>query len=79
MQIYLYINLQFNCMEEQNPWWYGEEDYEYEKWKSFKIKWVPLLIDKIELKPFSLHFIVGSRQVGKTTAIETHPQVTKKL
>lgn len=58
----------------QNPWWKGkehfEEDEDYRKWKESKIRWVPKLLDRIELKPFSLHFIFGPRQVGKTTLVK---------
>jgi predicted AAA+ superfamily ATPase len=35
-----------------------------------KIRWIPKWINEISLKPFSLNFVVGSRQVGKTTGIK---------
>ena len=57
-------------MEEQNPWWIGEKDDTYEKWKHYKVKWIPKIIEKIDFRPFSLHFIVGPRQVGKTTTLK---------
>ena len=57
-------------MERYNPWWYGEPDEYYENWKNSQVKWMPELINNIALKPFSLHFITGPRQVGKTTAIK---------
>jgi len=61
-------------MEDQNPWWKGKEkikeDKDFLKWEQSKIKWTPSLIHEINLKPFSLHFIFGPRQVGKTTAIK---------
>jgi len=59
-------------LKEQNPWWDGriEEDKDYRRWKRSRIKWIPSLLDKIELKPFSLHFIFGPRQVGKTTMLK---------
>jgi predicted AAA+ superfamily ATPase len=41
-----------------------------EKWKSMKIKWVPKWIDEISLDPYSLNFIIGPRQTGKTTGIK---------
>jgi len=48
-------------MEKLNPWWKGkeaiEEDEDYKKWKESKIKWIPSLIRKIELRPFSLNFL----------------------
>jgi len=57
-------------MERYNPWWIGEKDYEYEKWEKSPIKWIPDIINEISLKPFSLNFLSGPRQVGKTTAIK---------
>ncbi len=57
-------------MEQYNPWWVNEPDIMHEQWLESKIHWVPELVNKINLKPFSLHFISGSRQVGKTTAIK---------
>jgi len=57
-------------MEEQNPWWVNEVDEVYEEWKEKEIRWVPKIIEKISLKPFSLNFLVGPRQTGKTTAIK---------
>lgn len=61
-------------MQEHNPWWKGkefiEEDEDFAKWKKSKIKWIPKLIEKINLEPFSLHFIFGPRQIGKTTLLK---------
>lgn len=57
-------------MEEQNPWWAGETDYTYERWKGYSVKWVPELVDRISFQPPALHFVVGPRQVGKTTAMK---------
>ncbi len=57
-------------MEEQNPWWSGEEDYAYEQWMASEPRWVPALVGEIPLRPYSLHFLQGPRQVGKTTAIK---------
>ncbi len=58
----------------QNPWWseenWEEKDRHIREWKSQKIKWVPKWIDKIFLKPFSLNFVYGVRQMGKTTGIK---------
>jgi len=39
-------------------------------WRSNRIKWVPEWIGEISLEPFSLNFVVGPRQVGKTTGIK---------
>lgn len=61
-------------MERLNPWWKGreglEEDEDYRKWVESKVKWVPSLLGDLELKPFSLHFLFGPRQVGKTTLLK---------
>lgn len=57
-------------MEEQNPWWKNEEDEAYKTWEKSKVKWIPNIIKTISFKPFSLHFLVGARQVGKTTALK---------
>lgn len=58
----------------KNPWWKGKEhfkeDEDYRKWEEKKIRWVPEMKNDIRLKPFSLHFILGPRQVGKTTLIK---------
>lgn len=35
-----------------------------------KIRWVPSWIEEISLKPFSLNFVIGPRQVGKTTGLK---------
>ena len=59
-------------LAKQNPWWRGkekiEEDYDIQKWNSAKRKWIPKFLDKIEIKPFALHILLGPRQAGKTTA-----------
>ncbi len=60
--------------EELNPWWlytnWEKKDKHLIQWNSMKIKWVPRWLDKISLKPFSLNFVLGPRQVGKTTGIK---------
>ncbi|MDI3475840.1 MAG: uncharacterized protein PWQ79_1177 [Thermococcaceae archaeon] len=53
-----------------NPWWEGKKDYHVRRWKEQKIRWFPGWIEKISLKPFSLNFVLGPRQVGKTTGIK---------
>lgn len=64
----------------QNPWWKDrnqiEADYDLVRWKEKKHHWVPKLVDIIGLQPFSLHFILGPRQAGKTTALKL---IIKKL
>jgi predicted AAA+ superfamily ATPase len=57
-----------------NPWWEVEnwenKDKHIREFESMKIRWIPKWINEISLKPFSLNFVVGSRQVGKTTGIK---------
>lgn len=67
-------------MEQYNPWWVNEEDEDYLKWSESKVKWVPRILDEISLAPFSLNFVVGPRQVGKTTALKIflHNTLLKK-
>lgn len=53
-----------------NPWWNNEEDHTIREWERMKERWFPMWINKICLEPFSLNFVVGPRQVGKTTGIK---------
>ena len=61
-------------LRNQNPWWHKTEWQEKDKHlRDFyrnKIKWFPSWLDEVSLKPFSLNFIIGPRQVGKTTGIK---------
>ncbi len=57
-------------MERYNPWWTNEPDVLFEQWRASKVRWVPKVVDAMGLKPFSMHFLSGPRQVGKTTAIK---------
>lgn len=70
----------YDILASQNPWWRGRDkitqDGDYGKWEVKKYRWVPPLIQKMELKPFSLHFLFGPRQVGKTTLLKL---LVKKL
>jgi len=59
-------------MESQNPWWYGEKDRKYEEWEESPVKWIPPILKTFDFEPFSLNFLVGPRQVGKTTAIKIY-------
>lgn len=67
-------NIITNMIETFNPWWKGKEhiaeDEDFRKWNESKVKWIPKLAEQISLKPFSLHFVFGPRQVGKTTLIK---------
>ncbi len=53
-----------------NPWWEGKEDYHVRRWKEQKLHWRPKWLERLSLKPFSLNFVLGPRQVGKTTGIK---------
>ncbi|CAB49810.1 ATP-binding protein [Pyrococcus abyssi] len=53
-----------------NPWWEGKEDYHVKRWKEQKLHWKPRWLKELSLKPFSLNFVLGPRQVGKTTGIK---------
>jgi predicted AAA+ superfamily ATPase len=57
-------------MKKQNPWWEDEEDFHVKKWEEMKVKWIPKWIKNISLSPFSLNFVFGPRQTGKTTGIK---------
>ena len=59
-------------IEHFNPWWRGrfEDDEDYRKWKESEIKWIPKEISEISLDSFSLNFLFGPRQVGKTTLLK---------
>jgi predicted AAA+ superfamily ATPase len=57
-------------MERFNPWWKREPDEVYEEWQRSPVKWVPEEIRYLSLRPFSLNFLSGPRQVGKTTAVK---------
>jgi len=61
-------------MESQNPWWKGkeffEEDEDHKKWRQSSVRWVPQLLEEIELETPALHFLYGPRQVGKTTLLK---------
>ncbi|MGC9106005.1 MAG: ATP-binding protein [Thermoprotei archaeon] len=60
-------------IEEFNPWWVsGERIGEVEtfrKYEESEVKWVPDVVQKVSLTPYSLNFVFGPRQVGKSTAL----------
>lgn len=70
--------MELEALAKQNLWWGEaiEKDEDIRKWEEGKIKWVPSLIEKLVLKPFSLNFVFGPRQVGKTTLLKL---LVKKL
>lgn len=61
-------------IEDFNLWWrgrkYAEEDPDIVKWREMPVRWVPAEIEEIALEPFSLNFLYGPRQVGKTTLVK---------
>jgi len=71
--------MEIETLIKQNTWWTKKEEIENDedirKWKSGK-NWMPALLEKISLKPFSLNFIFGPRQAGKTTLLKL---LVKKL
>lgn len=66
--------ISYDILASQNPWWKGREklgeDEDYKKWEIKKHKWIPDFIEKIDLEHYSLNFIFGPRQVGKTTSLK---------
>ena len=57
-------------MEEHNPWWRSEKDYTYEEFLKQPIRWIPPFLQEIRIDRFGLYFLVGPRQIGKTTALK---------
>lgn len=57
-------------MEDYNPWWLKEEDPTLVEYFGSPIQWVPKIINRLTTTPFSLNFLVGPRQVGKSTTIK---------
>ncbi len=60
----------WDLIEDQNPWWSGSRDPHLERLESLRYKVRPDWIDRLSLEPFSLNFVLGPRQVGKTTGIK---------
>lgn len=60
----------WDLIEDQNPWWSGSKDPHLQRLSSFRYKIRPDWLDKLSLRPFSLNFVLGPRQVGKTTGIK---------
>ena len=57
-------------MERWNPWWTGDPDPTYLAWSMHRVRWVPDESEQVSLEPFSLNFVSGPRQVGKTTMLK---------
>src|SRR3989344_1544415 len=66
--------MEFEQLAEQNPWWKGKEfiesDFDLIRWGEKKHPWIPFFVEKINFEAFSLHILLGPRQVGKTTALK---------
>ena len=60
-------------IENYNPWWVSRDRISeleiYRRFEEAEVKWIPDTIDKISFTPFSLNFLFGPRQVGKSTAL----------
>lgn len=58
----------------QNPWWewsnWVERDRDLREFSRMEVKWTPNWLSSVSLKPFSLNFVLGPRQVGKTTGVK---------
>ena len=67
-------------LREQNPWWKCDEwenvDKHLADYNALRIRWHPEWINEISLEPFSLNFVLGLRQTGKTTGLKL---LVKKL
>lgn len=57
-------------MERYNPWWSGQPDQRLVDLSDLSVKWVPEEISRFSLDPFSMNFLSGPRQVGKTTLLK---------
>ncbi len=61
-------------LEPLNPWWHNDSWHRHDpdliKLEGQRYRWRPDWIDLISLKPFSLNFVLGPRQVGKTTGLK---------
>ena len=53
-----------------NPWWWGGEDHHLSVLSEARYRITPRWIERVSLEPFSLNFVLGPRQVGKTTGIK---------
>ena len=73
--IYKYIRSINSNMNDEllyyfNPWYINQKDIVIERWENMKMRWIPEWLKDISLEPPSLNFIIGPRQVGKTTGIK---------
>jgi len=56
-------------LSKHNPWWKGEGSYVLRQWENLKKRWIPKWLNEISITPYSLNFVIGPRQVGKTTGL----------
>ncbi|MCS7137795.1 MAG: hypothetical protein NZ941_05425 [Candidatus Caldarchaeum sp.] len=58
-------------VERSNPWWFlpnwTDEDRTLVMWNGQKVRWMPSWLDSLSTQPYSLNFVYGPRQTGKTT------------
>jgi len=59
-------------LAKQNVWWEGriENDVHLTQWREHEKRWIPINLEELPLKPFSLNIIIGPRQAGKTTLMK---------
>ena len=59
-----------SMIEDQNPWWFHEDDVDWDEFEKLEYRVIPKWISRISLTPFSLNFVLGPRRVGKTMGIK---------
>jgi len=66
--------MDIKILRSTNPWWHVDDwenvDRHLKIFNSSNYRYLPPWIGQVSLEPFSLNFIVGPRQVGKTTGIK---------
>jgi len=66
--------MKIEYLKRHNPWWDGkqgiEKDFSISEWKNKKYRWIPEIVNNINMNKGSVHIITGPRQVGKTTAMK---------
>lgn len=68
------IVTRMEVLNRMNPWWFYDnwdsKDKNLREWSIQSYRWVPGWIREISITPFSLNFVYGPRQVGKTTGLK---------
>ena len=63
-----------SILGDANPWWtkenWEETDKHIKTYRESRYRHEPKWLEQISLEPFSLNFVIGPRQVGKTTGIK---------